>query len=734
MSYNTNGLFNDNELAIKVDREVESYFGPKKTDFENKIEDDFIGNFGLDASMNLELNDEFFNKAGINLETELTSFKNRKINEYPDHIDITVKNEVETECKEMVDNQSIELLAAKSNDNIIIDNIIAPVLDNERPSVDATKTGKANNKKTSKKEAKEVAAPKPKSLVNAKLPRYLAVSDNILETYKNDKMLFFTRQAYENEDDEKTDKLHEMYENAWFTTDYKDFAFYTYALGVVIFLDKSHYTFDKEENLKIDFDYTKEDMVAILYTYFTLNLKVERKDIKQIVVGHEYTPLTNKCHYQCCITFNKKVKRTFYPVTFVSAKYTYRLMMQKAKHSKNLATYCRKDGDVAYYGVEDNIFKIVFKKDKEGNDTEDANVPLTIVANDNKSPEDLKAWMFKRFPAYAISNYGNLTKAIDAHCQEDLPEFKWVIPPHIANSDNPVHRMIATHITSYFMSDSIRTKALIILGPINTGKTLMAKELVNHSSYYGYFRNTFSKEQATKKLSTMKLLILDDFTFMKNEEHEMFKALLSGEEMTLNCKYYQSPIKEGYRTIFLTNNVEFVKRIYSHHEFDGRYTLVILEDPVIDYLGPEGTRRADLSNGFHLIPGEWKHYLDEARGNRVNPNLKFSEQHKEKLTIVENDLGLKNYKGNSSRVYVNNEMLLSKVTNAIEVIANNNNTSIDTFVSKKNRKDVLLENRLVVANKKNVENEDKLMRMETLLAEQQKKMNELYALMIENFK
>lgn len=572
-------------------------------------------------------------------------------------------------------------------------------------------------KQRKKKEAKEVKTEllKPRSIINKDLDKYLVVTDLNSDKYN---INFFRA----------TDRVEPEVNKDLFSVDFTDFAFNTTGLGIVVYLDPVHYSDNFNENLNIDFNLNKAEILIVINKYFVNDLKIGQEFIKQILVGHEYSPKTNKCHYQVCLSFTKKIKRTFYGIKFEYNGLKYLMMMQKAKNSANLKLYCQKDGDIAFYGSIENIFKIIYKNDKEGNATEVPDVPATIVANSNKSPDDLKSWLFVRFPGYVLSNYSNIEKAINAHCQEELPEFEWVVPEHIKNSDNPVHININEHINKYFKSEEIRSKALIILGPVNTGKTVLAKSLVNNENYYAYFRNTFSKEQATQKLKTMKLLILDDFTFMKTEEHEMFKALLSGEELTLNCKYYQSPIKAGYRTIFLTNNVEFVKRIYSHHEFDGRYTLIILEDPVKDYLGPEGTRRTDLSghNPLNLVPGEWKFYLDEARSTKINPDELFSKQHKDKLTLVENDLGLKVYSGNIRNKPINNNAIMEKVADAIDVMANNSlisrinnkydNNNIDTFIQRKTKREIELET-------ENADLRKQLEEMKELLKKQDEKIN-----------
>jgi hypothetical protein len=562
-----------------------------------------------------------------------------------------------------------------------------------------------------KKEAKEVKTEvkRPQSVINKNLDKYLVVTNLNADAY----LIEFER---------ANERVMPEVNSDLFDVDFADFAFNTTGLSIVIYLDPIHYNSDPKLNLEVDFNLNKVEMLIVINKYFTQWLKIEQSTIKQLLVGHEYSPKTNKCHYQVCLTFAKKTKRTFYAIKFEYKGFKYLMTMQKARNNHSLKTYCQKDGDIAYYGVADNIFKVIYKLDKEGNETETPDVPSTIVANSNKSPDELKRWIFNRFPNYAIPNFSNMEKAIDAYCKEDIPDFEWTIPEHLLNSNNPVHKLIVDHVKRYFAVDEVRSKALIILGPINTGKTLMAKSLVNNENYFAYFRNTFSKDQATKKLSTMKLLILDDFTFMKTEEHEMFKALLSGEEFTLNCKYYQSPVQKGYRTIFLTNNVEFVKRIYSHCEFDGRYNLVILEDPVNDYLGPEGTRRTDLSNNDNnWIPEEWIHYFNEARNNRVDSNLKFSEQHKDKLQLVETAFGLKVYAGNIKNKPVDNNKLMEKVVDAIGTLANNdnkpvNNNNINTFVQRKTKREQELE-------KENADLRRQLEEVKELMRKQDEKLN-----------
>ena len=429
---------------------------------------------------------------------------------------------------------------------------------------------------------------------------------------------------------------------------FENFEYTTTGLGLVLYMAPECYSDDKEKNTddpEYDFKINKIDVLQMLLRFFIIVHNIPVDLIKTIIVGHEWSPNTGKAHYQCCVQFAKSIKRKWFSYKVDSGSSLFYLMMEKAKNSKALINYCKKDGDFAVYGSSELSIKIVYRKGPKDELIPD--VPATIANNSDKNPDELKKFLFNKFPGYMISNYNNVNNAINAFCKEQLPEFKWNIPSHLEQSTNILHQAIVDHIKKYFITDDERSKALIIAGPQNTGKTKFALSLVNHEGYACYFRQNFEKSQE-KMLEGMKLLILDDFTYMESKQHETFKALFSGEKTTLEAKWMQTPLKAGYRTIFLTNNLEFVKNICSQPDFDGRYNLVVLETPEEDYLGPDGTYRKDLNvnENWHTKSLEITSYLKEARRFNFQNGTTFTEQNRNKLDLVETDLGLKVHKGN----------------------------------------------------------------------------------------
>lgn len=505
------------------------------------------------------------------------------------------------------------------------------------------------NKKNNKKGIPEAKEQFPVCKINESLDRYLEYK---LEDYEWGINLLSHVNFIKNENVKANMKALNHIDNSNFKVEFAEFTYPTTALSLISYMAAEHYSDNLDDNLnddKYQFRFNKKYMIQLVMKYLIEYHKIPIDCIKSIICGHEYSSITGKAHYQCAVHFTKNVKRSWYSVVYNYTSGTtdiqHTLNLMKANHSRALINYCKKDGDFVIYGSSELSIKITYKLNAKGEEVPD--VPMTIANNSDKNPDELKRFLFNRFPGYMIQNYNNVNNAINAFCKEQLPEFKWTIPEHLEKSNNILHQAIITHVKKYFIVDDERSKALIIAGPQNTGKTKFAQSLVNHEGYTCYFRQNFEKSQE-KMLEGMKLLILDDFTYMESQQHETFKALLSGEKTTLEAKWMQTPLKAGYRTIFLTNNLEFIKRICSQPDFDGRYNLVVLESPEEDYLGPEGTYRKDLNinDNWHTKSIEISSYLDEARRHNFKNGTTFTEQNRNKLEMVENDLGLKIHRGN----------------------------------------------------------------------------------------
>lgn len=132
-----------------------------------------------------------------------------------------------------------------------------------------------------------------------------------------------------------------------------------------------------------------------------------------------------------------------------------------------------------------------------------------------------------------------------------------------------------------------RGKGLLLYSEMReVGKTSFAKELVrNIPSRWMYFRSRFNKKEFMEKVSTFRLLILDDFHFIEKLDLEPFKALLSGEETTVSCKYLEGKFPGGRPTMMITNSLSLFKLLKYHELFSNQLYFV----SVRGYLGPPGT-------------------------------------------------------------------------------------------------------------------------------------------------
>ena len=132
-----------------------------------------------------------------------------------------------------------------------------------------------------------------------------------------------------------------------------------------------------------------------------------------------------------------------------------------------------------------------------------------------------------------------------------------------------------------------------------------------HPSYYIYCRNSLDASEFKRKASTAKLIILDDVRFIGNDV-EMWKALISGEELNINTKYHNYFWKGGLPCIVMTNDLSTTAFWTSSPMFNTQCCFVNIRD----YMGPPGTRPSFLDRVECYFDDEFSRALAEEKDRK----------------------------------------------------------------------------------------------------------------------
>jgi hypothetical protein len=354
------------------------------------------------------------------------------------------------------------------------------------------------------------------------------------------------------------------------------------AFGIVIYGDNSIYKEDKEENKNIHIDLQKSEIAYFLFNKIRTELGV---DATNIIVGHEHGDENKKCHFQCCVKLVKRISKMVGPFSADMHGIKILGMFQKAKTPDALWNYCKKDGDF-YVHEPEEIFSNVWDRIVSKKDMSTSELTNVLAQGDAKS---LLMWGDK-----IQNNYDNLLKA------KELPPFEWCFPPHLLTMMEdqltfPSTVLKIKAIDEWFKTQCVvenlsRRQALFLISlERGLGKSEFAKRLVPDEGYYIYCRNSLDAAEFKRKERTAKLIILDDVSYIGNEK-EMWKALISGECVNINTKYYNYKWKGGIPCIVLTNEMSTVSYWTKCEAFSTQCSFVNIDF----YLGPTGTRPSYL--------------------------------------------------------------------------------------------------------------------------------------------
>lgn len=363
-------------------------------------------------------------------------------------------------------------------------------------------------------------------------------------------------------------------------------------LGLVVFAEKDYYTGIPEQDKQKPMPVTHDEVIAAILLRFG-----GRGEVRNILAGHEYGQDNGKSHYQCVVFFHKEMQVTVKPGKFTIGEVTVLYMFQKAKNRWAIQKYCQKEGDFQWLigGSQEEQVRIIYKKDKDGKDTNHIDPWATIVLNKEKiSKKDAMEIALQAEPRTAITMYKNIDYALENIVKEPLPEFSWVAPrtelmdryPGIRRWWEDTMLKMAQKGPEYDAEKSpIRYKALLLYSEERCmGKTRFAKDLVNHKAYFVCFRNTFLQSALIGKQP--ELLLLDDMRFAEEQNLETWKALTTGEPTAIRDAYTNFWWSYNVPCIITSNNLNFCSWLATKPEFK---TTVIFQT-INEYMGPEGTR------------------------------------------------------------------------------------------------------------------------------------------------
>lgn len=401
-------------------------------------------------------------------------------------------------------------------------------------------------------------------------------------------------------------------------------------LGIIVMLEPSKYSDSKEVNTTTHLPANKEEICQAIQNQIVIRFLLP---LKNIIIGHEHGTKDGKCHYQVCLLLMHPVQTLIRPGKFQCNGSTYLYITQRARHSKALSNYCKKDGDFFVLNPDQELCP-VYKKDGKGKDTTQIDVYKTIVKNKEiLSSVEVNELLFQHDTKSAMVSHKNIQAFIDSNFKPQLPEFKWNFPKYL--SDNPLYLPVFNWYKKWCLPEDLsRRKALLLYSEKRAmGKTEFAKSLVNHEGYYVAFRNTFTSEALKEK--DPHLLILDDMACYTPQNKETWKALVASEPTSIRDAYLNMDWNHRIPCIITTNNLSLVTNIVMSPDFTTQVTVFCVDH----YMGPEGTQPAEFTIQEHTLSenvlnsikkktaeresyvfshGGDKHQLTKALGNSQN--------------------------------------------------------------------------------------------------------------------
>ena len=395
------------------------------------------------------------------------------------------------------------------------------------------------------------------------------------------------------------------------------------SLGVVIYMDKSRYTNNPEEDEHIHFPYNNKVFGLVVLKWFE-TLVFDKKP-KELIVNHEHGDINRKCHKQIYLKFDSKIQCHVKPSYFDLDGKRYLCMGQAAMSDVKLRQYCMKkdqatkerffafdfsaklkineyveavarDGlnelNEAQIKAKDETFKKILEVEKLDDETyfklfEEAgyhaqeimirdreNILKFRQAYDNlKAPQIQFTWHFPQYAIDYMNSHDDFLTKVYERC------YNWF--KRYCLNNNPDDHSIGT-----------RKKALLIYGLRHKGKTTFIKsfiEDINTDVYKSplivYCRQNMAAKNFIEKEKTAQLLILDDLHFISKQK-EMIKALMVGESVNIESKHVDNYIwTKNLPCVILTNN----GYVYNYLTTSEEFRTELYPIAVSSYLGPEGT-------------------------------------------------------------------------------------------------------------------------------------------------
>lgn len=297
--------------------------------------------------------------------------------------------------------------------------------------------------------------------------------------------------------------------------------------------------------------------------------------MEDYVIGAEVGEQKGHYHYQCVVNFKKGLqKKKGYgrmAINEVNCYYVY----EKGHSWKSLVKYCQKEGDF-----------IASEKALEAAKKNKAEILL-----EKKTRTERIEYIVQAQPDIILK--GDLTRTLDNLEKAE----KYMTASKSCGFNFPEHlleRQDTDLLYKWYQRECIgksagqRRRALVLYSKERAlGKTMFAKAIAGGlEEDYIICRGNFNKSQFEKPHA--RLLILDDMNFMAGQM-EMWKALVTGERVSIREAYCNIEFTNGLPCIVTTNSYKTFKYMVGSEYFKNDCYFSWVKH----YLGPEGTQRED---------------------------------------------------------------------------------------------------------------------------------------------
>jgi len=306
-----------------------------------------------------------------------------------------------------------------------------------------------------------------------------------------------------------------------------------------------------------------------------LKEEFKEQEVLEYVIAKEMGDKMDHFHYQCVLQVKKELRqRKGYKRITINGEKVYYLF-EKGHSWKSLVSYCKKDGD--------------YIASTKAMETAKLNHAQQLLEKTTKK-EQIE-YIIKNSPDVLLK--GDLTRTLDniEKAQKYINNISsegYMFPEYL------LERSDTDLLYKWYNNEVInkttgqRRKALVLYSKERAlGKTMFAKTISGGlDEDYIICRGNFNKTQFEKP--NARLLILDDMNFMSGQM-EMWKALVTGERVSIREAYCNMEFANNMPCIITTNNYKTFKYMSQSEYFmnDCYFSWVR------NYLGPEGTQRTD---------------------------------------------------------------------------------------------------------------------------------------------